>query len=168
MGSVSHVDEDKKDLVKDVHMLAPFDVRLENSTNVSFMVHYNARYALVVEVKSKKHLDKLLMNLKESVLGKLNESLSLGGRYGALRYQERLCVPNVDDLRNQILEESHGLCYSIHMESTKMYHNHTEVFLLEGLKRDIEEFVAKCPNCQLVKTEHQKLGGLLQEIHVPN
>ena len=29
------------------------------------------------------------------------------------------------------------------------------------------EFVAKCPNCQQVKEEHQKLGGLLQEIQIP-
>ena len=34
------------------------------------------------------------MELKESVLGKLNESFSL--RDGVLKYQERLCVPNVD------------------------------------------------------------------------
>ena len=27
---------------------------------------------------------------------------------GGLRYQKRLCVPKVDDLRNQILEEDHG------------------------------------------------------------
>ena len=35
------------------------------------------------------------------------------------------------------------------------------------MKKDIEEFVSKCPNYQQVKAEHQKLGGLLQEIQVP-
>ena len=35
------------------------------------------------------------------------------------------------------------------------------------MKGDIAEFVAKCPNCQQVKVEHQKLGGLLQEIKTP-
>ena len=35
------------------------------------------------------------------------------------------------------------------------------------MKKDIEEFVAKCPSCQQVKAEHQKSGGLLQEIQVP-
>ena len=37
----------------------------------------------------------------------------------------------------------------------------------EGLKRDIEEFIAKCLNCQQVKAEHLKSGGLLQEIQIP-
>ena len=49
----------------------------------------------MVEVKFKQHLDSLLMELKESELGKINESFSGGG---VLRYQERLCVPNVGDL----------------------------------------------------------------------
>ena len=35
------------------------------------------------------------------------------------------------------------------------------------MKKDIADFVAKCPNCQQVKVEHQKSGGLLQEIQVP-
>ena len=35
------------------------------------------------------------------------------------------------------------------------------------LKMDIEEFVAKCQNFQQVKVEHQRSGGLLQEMQIP-
>ena len=45
-----------------------------------------------------------------------------------LRYQERLCVPNVEGLRNRILDEAHGSRYSIHPGSTKMFHDLQEVF----------------------------------------
>ena len=75
-------------------------------------------------------------------------------------YQGRLCVPNVDDMRSRILEEVHGAYYSIHPSSKKMYHELREVFWWDGLKRDIAEFVTKCPNCQQVKAEHQKPSGL--------
>ena len=37
------------------------------------MVHHNTKSSLVVDVKSKQHLDPSLMELKESVLSKLNE-----------------------------------------------------------------------------------------------
>ena len=84
-----------------------------------------------------------------------------------MRYQERLCVFNVDNWRNRILEEAHGLRYLIHPGSTKTYHDLREVIWWNVLKRDIAEFVAKCPNCQQVKAEHQKSGGLLQEMQVP-
>ena len=77
MGSVLHFEEGKKDLVKEVHRLARLGVRLEDSPNDGFMVHHNSESYLVVEVKSKQHLDQSLMELKESVLGKLNESFYL-------------------------------------------------------------------------------------------
>ena len=35
------------------------------------------------------------------------------------------------------------------------------------MKKDIAEFVAQCPNCQQVKIERRKPGGLLQAIEIP-
>ena len=35
------------------------------------------------------------------------------------------------------------------------------------MKKDIADYVAKCPNCQQVKAEHLKPGGLTQIIEVP-
>ena len=63
MGSVSHVEEEK-DLVKDVHRLARLGLRLEYSPNGVSMVHHSFESSLIVEVKSKQHLDQPLMELK--------------------------------------------------------------------------------------------------------
>ena len=125
------------------------------------MVPHNYDSSLVVEVKYKQHLDPLLMELKESVLGMLNESFSQCGD-GVLRYQGRLCVLDFEDLRNQILEEYHGSRYSIHPGETKMYHDLREVYWGDDLNKDISEFVAKCPNRQQDKDENLKPGGLTQ------
>ena len=105
------------------------------------------------------------MEFKESILGKLNEAFSLGG--GILRCQRRLYVPKLDELRNQILEEAHGYRYSINTGSAKMCHDLREIYWWKGMKKDIAECVSKCPNCQQVKAQYQKLGELLQEIQVP-
>ncbi|WMV09610.1 hypothetical protein MTR67_002995 [Solanum verrucosum] len=48
-----------------------------------------------------------------------------------------------------------------------MYRDLREVFWWNGMKRDITDFVAKCPNCQQVKVEHQRPGGMTQEINIP-
>ena len=69
MSSVSHIEKAKKDLVKDFHRLARLGVRLEDSSNGGFMVHHNSESSLVVEVKSKQHIDLALMEFKELVLG---------------------------------------------------------------------------------------------------
>lgn len=112
MGSVSHVGETKKVLVKDVHRFARLGVRLEDSPNGGFMTHHKSESSLVVEVESKQLLDQSLMKFNESVLRKLNDSFSLGGD-SVLRYQGRLCIPNVDGLRNWIGEEAYGSHYHI-------------------------------------------------------
>ena len=50
MGSVSHVEEGKKDLVKDFNCLACLGVRLKDSPNGGSMVHHNSESSLIVEV----------------------------------------------------------------------------------------------------------------------
>ena len=69
-------------------------------------------------------------------------------------------MPNVDDLRNHILEDAHGPRYYINSSSTKMYHDLREFYWWDGLKRDIADFVARCPNFKHVKTEHLKSDGM--------
>ncbi|WMV30043.1 hypothetical protein MTR67_023428, partial [Solanum verrucosum] len=70
---------------------------------------------------------------------------------GVFRYQGRLYVPKVGQLRLQILTEAHNSRYSIHPVATKMYRSMREVFWWNGMKRDIAHFVDKCQNCQQVK-----------------
>ncbi|WMV08505.1 hypothetical protein MTR67_001890, partial [Solanum verrucosum] len=48
-----------------------------------------------------------------------------------------------------------------------MYRDLWEIFWWNGMKRDIANFVAKCPNCQQVTVEHQKPGGMTQKINIP-
>ncbi|WMV49980.1 hypothetical protein MTR67_043365 [Solanum verrucosum] len=59
------------------------------------MVHHSFELSFVVDVKSKKHLDLILMELKESVLNKYVEVFSQGGDE-VLRYQGRFYVPDID------------------------------------------------------------------------
>ena len=47
---------------------------------------------------------------------------------GLLRYQGSLYVPDIDDLRRQILGKAHGSRYSIHPGATKMYRDLQDVY----------------------------------------
>ena len=82
------------------------------------------------------------------------EVFSQGG-YGILPYQGRLCVPDVGELRQHILEEAHNSRYFIHLGATKMYLYLRKVCWLNGMKRDIADFLSKCTIWQKVKVEHQ-------------
>jgi hypothetical protein len=72
---------------------------------------------------------------------------------GTLWYKKRLCVPEVKEIRELILHEAHDSTYSIHLGSTKMYHDLKSRYWWYGMKRAVAEYVALCDNCQRVKPE---------------
>ena len=76
-------------------------------------------------------------------------------------------MPDFYDLRRKFFDEAHGSRYSIHMGSTRMYRDLEEVYWWDGRKRDIVEYVDKCPNCQQVKSKHQRPRGLNKVMDVP-
>ena len=106
------------------------------------------------------------MVLRETVLRGGAKEVTIGAD-GVLRLQDRLCVPNVDELRKKILEEAHSSRYSIHPGATKMYRDLRQHYWWRRMKKDIVEYVARCLNCQQVKYEHQRPGGLLQQMTIP-
>ncbi|XP_070002912.1 uncharacterized protein [Nicotiana sylvestris] len=126
-----------------------------------------AESSLVAEVKEKQFSDPLLAQLKEGIHKHKTTTFSLGIDDGTLRCQGRLCVQNIDDLRGRIMVEGHASRYSVHPGSTKMYHDLKEVYWWNNMKSDAVDFVARCPNCQQVKDEHQRPKGLAQSIEIP-
>jgi len=54
-----------------------------------------------------------------------------------LRFRGRICIPDDDELKNLILEESHRSSLSIHPGATKMYHDLKKLFWWSWLKRDV-------------------------------
>jgi hypothetical protein len=82
-------------------------------------------------------------------------------------FKKRICVLEIEHLRQLILREAHELAYSIHPGSTKMYQDLKEKYWWYGLKRYVATHVALCDVCQRVKAEHQRPAGLLQPLKVP-
>ena len=108
--------------MKDIHRLAELGVRLVDSTSGGVSVNPSYDSSPVVEAKKGQSRDLVLIELKDSVLVKMNESFYLGDD-NILRFQDRLCVLDVDDLQTRIIAEGHGFIYSIHPSSTKTYHD---------------------------------------------
>ncbi|KZV41790.1 hypothetical protein F511_24314 [Dorcoceras hygrometricum] len=86
---------------------------------------------------------------------------------GIVRYLGRIWVPQVKDIRTELLKEAHTAPYSVHPRSTKMYKDLQQLYWWPGMKRDVAKFVAECLTCKLVKAEHQRPAGLLKPLPIP-
>ena len=79
----------------------------------------------------------------------------------------RLCVPEINDLRKEILDEAHNAPYAMHPGTTKMYKTLRQHYWWPRMKKDVAEFVSKCLTCQQIKAEHQAPTGMLQPLTIP-
>jgi hypothetical protein len=76
-------------------------------------------------------------------------------------------VPRREALKKNIMDEAHTLRYSIHLGSTKMYHDLRRQFWWMRMKREIACYISECDTCQKVKVDYMKPGGLLQLLSIP-
>lgn len=86
---------------------------------------------------------------------------------GILRFSSRIWIPNVEELKNEILKSAHNSEFSIHPGSTKMYQDLKQNFWWPDMKKEIAQWISKCYVCQRVKAEHQKPSGLIQPLEIP-
>ena len=71
-----------------------------------------------------------------------------------LRFRGRLCVPDPDQVREEVLGECHRSKFSIHPGNKKMYRDMKWQYWWKGMKKDVARYVSKCAVCQQVKIEH--------------
>jgi hypothetical protein len=84
-----------------------------------------------------------------------------------LWFQNRICVPDIPEIKEVILKEAHQTPYSIHPGSTKMYMDLKDVLWWNSMKREIAKYVSECHTCQRVKAKHQSPAGKLQPLPIP-
>ena len=80
--------------------------------------------------------------------------------------EDGVVVPQLADLREEILREFHYSQFDVHSSGTKMYHDLHRQYYWSGMKRHVGDLVRRCLMCQQVKAEHQKPAGLLQPLEV--
>ena len=165
LGSLAYLLALERPMAMDVQALASQFVRLDLSEPSRVLACVVSRSSLFDRIRERQYDDPYLFVLKDMVHHGDARDVTIGDD-GVLRMQGRICVPNVDGLRELILEEAHISRYSIHLGAAKMYQDLRQHYWWRRMKKDIVGFVARCLNCQQVKYEHQRPGGLLQQIEI--
>ena len=166
MGSLAYIPVSQRSLALDVQALANRLVRLDISEPSRVLACTVARSSLLERIRERQFEDPHLCVLRDTVQRGGAKKVTLDDD-GVLRLQGRVCVPNVDGIRELILAEAHSSRYSIHPGTAKMYQDLRQHYWWRKMKKDIVVHVARCLNCQQVKYEHQRPGGLFQRIALP-
>jgi hypothetical protein len=134
--------------------------------NGALVASFHVRPILVDRVREAQPMDSYLNKLREAVQNGTQPEFSIRGD-GTLVFGSRLCVPNDENLKQEILEEAHSSAYAMHPGGTKMYRTLKEYYWWPNMKREIAAYVSRCLVCQQVKAERQKPSGLLQPLPIP-
>ncbi|XP_070002122.1 uncharacterized protein [Nicotiana sylvestris] len=160
MGSLAYISVGQRPLALDVQALANQFVRLDVSRTIRVLVCTVARSFLFEHIREWQYDDPYLLVLRDKVWHRSAKQVTVGDD-GVLRMQGRVCVHNVDGLRELILVEAHSSRYSIHPGVSKIYQNLRQHYWWRRIKKDIVAYVARCLNCQQVMYEHLRPSGLL-------
>ncbi|XP_070013339.1 uncharacterized protein [Nicotiana sylvestris] len=117
----------KRGIAHEIHQLASLGVQLLDSGDIGITLQDTTTSSLVTEVKEFQYEDHVLTHYRDTTLQKEKKPFVIT-EDGVLRYQGRLCVPNVAGLRRQVMGETHYSRYSIHPGTTKMYHDISEIY----------------------------------------
>ena len=117
-------------------------------------------------MKGAQLLDPQLVKIRDDILDGKESTFSLS-EDGILHLDGRLCIPDNESIKKQVLFEAHETPYSVHPGATKMYQGLKEHFWWNGMKKDVAEYVSKCLTCQKVKAKHRHSADELQPIKIP-
>ncbi|KAH9658749.1 Endonuclease [Citrus sinensis] len=146
--------------------LRSLGVELEVDNCRALIANFRVRPTLIDKVHQMQDQDLQLLKLKEDVQKDLRTDFAVRDD-GVLVMGNRLCVPDIKELKKEIMEEAHCSAYAMHPGSTKMYRTLRDHYWWQGMKREIDEFVSRCLVCQQIKAEHQRPAGFSQPLPIP-
>lgn len=131
------------------------------------MAMTKGHFDLLDQIKEMQSNDPYCLKIGKK-MEKLDPSIKdFGVKDGFLCFKDRIVILEIGDFRKTILKEAHRSPYFAHPSGEKMRENLKKTFYWNGMKRDFNEFVARCLECQKVKAKHQHLGGQLYPLDIP-
>ena len=117
-GSISHL---KAVYLPRLVELRYLGVRLELTDTGALLATFHVRPVLIDRIRELQTQDPTVINLKREADSGMLNGFSIRAN-GTFMMGHRLCVPDMGELKKEIMEEAHSSAYAMHPGSTKMYH----------------------------------------------
>ena len=132
-GSISHL---KAIYLPRLMELRSLGVRLELTDKGALLATFQVRPILIDRIRELQNQDLNMIKLKREAESGQLKGFSVRAD-GTVMMGHRLCVPDVRELKKEIMEEAHSSAYAMHPGSTKIYHTLREHYWWRGMKKDV-------------------------------
>jgi hypothetical protein len=122
----------------------------------------------IIEARDEWKNDEKVWTLIERLQQDSGASDTFTWKNDSLLYKDRLYLCKNSQLKQKVLLELHTSPVGGHSGFLKTYHRVKKDFFWDGLKTDVQRFVAECLVCQQNKVETIKTPGLLQPLSIPS
>jgi hypothetical protein len=122
----------------------------------------------IIEARDEWKNDEKVWTLIQKLQQDSSASDTFTWKNDSLWYKDRLYLCKNSQLKQKVLLELHTSPVGGHSGFLKTYHRVKKDFFGDGLKTDVQRFVAECLVCQQNKVETIKTPGLLQPLSIPS
>ena len=127
LGSLAHISVERRPLIHELHKLVDQWLMMKITRSKGLLVQFRIISVLRDRIKVAQSRDPILVELEEKVREGKFTDFNLDDE-GVRWVSGRLCVSDVDNLREEILEEAYFVAYNVHPGTTKMYHNIKDLY----------------------------------------
>lgn len=86
---------------------------------------------------------------------------------GLWYYRQRLYIPELPKLRQQLIQEAHAALSAGHPGIRRTQLSLARHYYWPSLNAEARAYVQACDTCQRIKADHSKSNGLLQPLSIP-
>lgn len=134
----------------------------------SLMALSGAEWRIWDRIREATKLDARAIEIVELLEAQGDGVIGFKLKEGLIYYKNYVYVPNVLNLRREILDHFHNSKEGGHSGWLRTYVRVKHFFYWEGLKKAVKKLVAECDVCQKSKYETRPPSGLLQPLPIPN
>ena len=133
--------------------LRSLGVQLQVADTGTLLTYFHVRPLLVDQIKEGHKQVSEMIKLRAEIKGGRKPEFHIIDD-GIIVRGSRMCVPEIGELKREIMEEANSSAYAMHPGSTKMYHTLRTHYWWKGMKKENTDFVSRCLTYQQVKVEH--------------
>jgi hypothetical protein len=137
-----------------------------------YVVNHTTQISYLMVQMSKKTKERYLLGyLKDSMYASQPDAFVKKDELYFLRTSDqvwRLCVPNDEELRGEIIEQAHDSSIAAHPGTLRTQMSIAQWYYWKTLKQDVRLYVATCETCSRYKTSSLKANGKMIPIEAPS